>query len=131
MLSVRCSSSSGPLPRSQQQDPAARTPLQLCQPGPRAPAAPAPTGLGQRVGRVVVLLEEVEDRPGHLERVGTLALANGLGAAPDADLREETVPGSGAAWALPWVQGAHAQLTSTCPELLDTEVNWLTMKASR
>lgn len=78
-----------------------------------------------------MLLEEFEDRPGHLERVGTLTLTNGLGAAPDANLRGETVPGSGAAWALPWVQGACARLTSTSSELLDTSVNSLTMKASR
>lgn len=120
MLSARCSSSTGHLPRSQQQDPAARTLLQPRQPGPNAPAAPAPTGLGQRVRRVVVLLEEAEDRPSHLERVGTLVLLNGFGAAPDADLRGETVPGSGAARALPWVQGVRAQLTSTFPESLYT-----------
>lgn len=66
-----------------------------------SPAPPAPTGLGQRVRRVVVPLKEAEDGSGFLERVFTLPFSNGCGAAPDADLRGEMVLGSAAARAAP------------------------------
>lgn len=82
-----------------------------------------------------MLLKEVEDGASHLQRIVTLILFDGLGAAPDADL--EGRRNVGLSLGLDPQQGGQGstsqptQPTSTFPESFRMESNSLTMKASR